>query len=104
MGLLLSDTVLIDPLLDETLRLRDGLGAWAYAMDAAPDPYESEAIDPSEQPGGWRAERRYWMTSVACCSTDGGMVSPRAWAVLRLIDQVERDGLLHRQLGLAWRP
>ena len=43
-GLLLSDTVL----LDETLRLRDGLGAWAYETDAASAAYESEAIDPSE--------------------------------------------------------
>ena len=48
MGLLMSDTTLIDPMLDETLRLRDGLGAWAYGPDAAPDPYESEAIDSSE--------------------------------------------------------
>ena len=48
MGLLLSDTVLLDPLLDETLRLRDGLGAWAYAPDVARDPYDYEAADPAE--------------------------------------------------------
>ena len=48
MGLLLSDTALLDPLLDETLWLRDGLGAWAYEVDAARDPYEHEAGDPRE--------------------------------------------------------
>ena len=48
MGLLMSDTVLIDPLLDETLRLRDGLGAWAYAPEVASDPYDCEAADPTE--------------------------------------------------------
>ena len=48
MGLLLSDTVLIDPLLDETMRLRDGLGEWAYAPDAARDVYEHELPDPTE--------------------------------------------------------
>ena len=48
MGLLLSDTVLIDPLLDETLRLREGLGAWAYEVDAARDPLEYESGDPRE--------------------------------------------------------
>jgi hypothetical protein len=49
MGLLMSDTVLIDPLLDEMLRLRDGLGAWAYALDLARDPYEHEAADLTER-------------------------------------------------------
>jgi hypothetical protein len=29
MGLLMSDTMLIDPMLDDTVWLRDGLGAWA---------------------------------------------------------------------------
>jgi hypothetical protein len=46
MGLLLSDTVLLDPLLDETLRLRDGMGAWAYAPEVAIDAYEHELADP----------------------------------------------------------
>ena len=48
MGLLMSDTLLIDPLLDDTLRLRDGLGAWAYAVGVASDPFDYEAADPSE--------------------------------------------------------
>ena len=48
MGLLLSDTVLLDPLLEDTMRLRDGLGAWAYALDAASDRYDYEAADPTE--------------------------------------------------------
>jgi len=29
MGLLMSDTVLIDPMLDDTRRLLDGLSEWA---------------------------------------------------------------------------
>jgi len=45
MGLLLSDTVLTDPLLDATTQLRDGLGAWAYALDLADDPREYEVAD-----------------------------------------------------------
>ena len=48
MGLLMSDTVLIDPMLDETLRLRDGLGAWAYATDVVGDPYDYESADPTD--------------------------------------------------------
>jgi hypothetical protein len=48
MGLLLSDTVLHDSLLDETLRQRDGLGAWAFALDVAGDAYEHEAADSIE--------------------------------------------------------
>ena len=48
MGLLLSDTMLVDPLLDDTMWLRDGLGAWAYALDVASDPYDHEAVDPTE--------------------------------------------------------
>ena len=45
MGLLMSDTMPRDPLLDETLRSWDGLGAWAYELDVARDPYEHEAAD-----------------------------------------------------------
>jgi hypothetical protein len=45
MGLLMSDTVLIDPLLDETTRLRDGLGEWAYALEMSRDAYGDEAAD-----------------------------------------------------------
>jgi hypothetical protein len=48
MGLLMSDTTLIDPLLDATLWLRDGLSAWASTLDAAHDRYEHEAADPTE--------------------------------------------------------
>ena len=44
----MSDTMLIDPMLDDTLRLRDGLSEWAYAMDAARDCYEHEAADPTD--------------------------------------------------------
>jgi hypothetical protein len=48
MGWLMSDTLLIAPMLDDTLRLRDGLSKWAYAMDAARDCYEHDATDPAE--------------------------------------------------------
>ena len=48
MGLLMSDTVLIDPMLDDTRRLLDGLSEWAYALDAASDRYDYEAADPTE--------------------------------------------------------
>ena len=51
MGLLLADAVLLDPLLDDTLRLRDGLSAWAYALDVARDPYKHEAADPATDLG-----------------------------------------------------
>ena len=51
MGLLLSDTTLLDPLLDETLRLRDGLGAWAYAMDVVGDARQCEVADPATDLG-----------------------------------------------------
>ena len=50
MGLLLSDTMLIDPLLDDTMRLRDGLGAWAFATDDARDGHDHEAADLIEWP------------------------------------------------------
>ena len=43
MGLLMSDTVLIDPMLDETLR--DVPSARAYGLDVASDPHEYEAAD-----------------------------------------------------------
>ncbi len=53
MGLLLSDTVLLDPLLDETLRLRDGLGGWESKLPAAYDLYEHEATDLERPTKGW---------------------------------------------------
>jgi hypothetical protein len=36
------------PLLDDALRLRDGLGAWAFALDVASEAYEYEAADSIE--------------------------------------------------------
>jgi hypothetical protein len=50
MGLLMADTMLPEPTLDHTLRLHDGLRAWAYASDVACDGYEHEAAAPSERP------------------------------------------------------
>jgi hypothetical protein len=41
MGLLMSDTMLIDPTLDETMRLLDSRSELAYANDAARESYES---------------------------------------------------------------
>jgi len=37
MGLLMSDTLLIDPTLNETMRLLDSLTEWAYTPDAGRD-------------------------------------------------------------------
>ena len=45
MGLLMSDTLLIDPLLDETVWSRDAVGAWAYALDATDGGDQHETAD-----------------------------------------------------------
>jgi hypothetical protein len=42
MGLLMSDTMLIDPMLDDTAWLRASLGAWACGLDVASDRYECQ--------------------------------------------------------------
>ena len=46
MGLLMSDTLLIDPTPNETMRLLDSLGELAYAHDAARESYEDDSTDP----------------------------------------------------------
>jgi len=43
MGLLMSDSLMPDLLLDEALRLLDGLSEWTYALDVARDLDELEA-------------------------------------------------------------
>jgi hypothetical protein len=48
MGLLMSDRVLIDPLLDETLRRWDDLGDWAYTLEMSRDVYEFGSADSTE--------------------------------------------------------
>ena len=45
MGLLMSDTLLIDPLLNETMHVLDSLNGLAYANDGARDPYENDGAD-----------------------------------------------------------
>ena len=45
MGLLVSDTLLIDPALNETLRLLDILRELTYTTDAAGDAYEDDGAD-----------------------------------------------------------
>ena len=45
MGLLMPDTMLIDPTLDETMRLLDSLSELACAHDAARDAYEDDGTD-----------------------------------------------------------
>ena len=50
MGLLMSDSLLPDRLLDAALRLLDGLGELAYAGDATCDGHEHETSDPSKWP------------------------------------------------------
>ena len=46
MGLLMSDTLLIDPTLNETMHLLDSLSELAYTTDAARDAYEDDITDP----------------------------------------------------------
>jgi hypothetical protein len=46
MGLLMSDTLLIDAALNETMHLLDSLSDLAYATDAARDAYEDDRADP----------------------------------------------------------
>jgi hypothetical protein len=48
MGLLMSDTVLIDPMLDDTAWLRESLSEWVHAPDALRDSYEHEAAESTE--------------------------------------------------------
>jgi hypothetical protein len=56
----------------------------------------SAALPPSGRGAG------YWMSSVACCRADSGIVSPRAWAVLRLRIRSNRAGpSTGRSAGLA---
>ena len=50
MGLLMSDSLMPDLMLDEALRLLDGLSELAYAADAACDDHEHEAVDSIEWP------------------------------------------------------
>jgi hypothetical protein len=45
MGLLMSDTLLFDPALNETVRLLDSLSELAYANDAMRDAYEDDGAD-----------------------------------------------------------
>jgi hypothetical protein len=49
MGLLMSDTMLIDPTLDDATWLRESLGDWAYEQDAARDAAEHEATRPTRR-------------------------------------------------------
>ena len=49
MGLLMSESLLIDPLSDGMLRPWDGLSAWAYTLDVEKHTYD-EAADPTECP------------------------------------------------------
>jgi hypothetical protein len=50
MGLLMSDSLPLDPLLDEVLRLLNGLSELAYATDATCDGHDHEAADLIEWP------------------------------------------------------
>lgn len=43
MGLLMSDSLQIDPTMYETMRMLDSLSELAYQTDAAHDMYEDEA-------------------------------------------------------------
>ena len=54
MGLLMSDSLMPDLLLDEALRLLDGVSELAYAPDVASDPYDYDAADPTESTASFR--------------------------------------------------
>ena len=54
MGLLMSDSLMPDLLLDEALRLLDGLSEVAYAPDVASDPYVYDAADLAESTASLR--------------------------------------------------
>jgi len=64
MGLLMSDTMLIDPTLDDALRLQEEPGVWVYTLDATCDAYEHDDADPTEWPAhvvpfsAWAADMR----------------------------------------------
>jgi hypothetical protein len=45
MGLMMSDTLLIDPMLDDSRRLLDSLGELSYLTDMARDSYEDDHAD-----------------------------------------------------------
>jgi hypothetical protein len=45
MGLLFSDTMLIDPMLDDTGWVQDSLREWARLIDGSRDGNEDEAAD-----------------------------------------------------------
>ena len=45
MNLLVSDSVLIDPMFEETVRWQESLHEYAYSMDLARDSYEYETAD-----------------------------------------------------------
>ena len=47
MGLLMADTLLNDPALDESLRLLDNLREWPYPSDAAGDSADDDSADHS---------------------------------------------------------
>ena len=47
MGLLMSDTTLIDPTLDDTAWLRESLSDWAFEQEAARDAAEAEVTYPT---------------------------------------------------------
>jgi hypothetical protein len=53
MGLLMSDTTLIDPILDDMCRLQDSLVEYVYATDLVCDESESEASEPTAEPTSW---------------------------------------------------
>jgi hypothetical protein len=48
MGLLMSDTTLIDPMLDTTAWMHESLSEWVYAIDAARDASEYEVADQTD--------------------------------------------------------
>jgi hypothetical protein len=48
MGLLMSDAMPLDPMIDDLTWLRNTVRNWDYAMDSARDTYEYEMAEPTE--------------------------------------------------------
>ena len=53
MGFLMADTLLIDPMREDTVRLLDDLSQYAYAMDIVGDGSAYETTGRPDDPGAW---------------------------------------------------
>ena len=66
MGLLMSDTVLIDTLLDDASRWLNSLSEWAYPLDATLNTDAEESADSPERARLTPASRPWFKTLAVC--------------------------------------